>query len=289
MLQLDTILTTSEVIEQLYKDKKLTYGVDCDSKYLILTTENKQQSALVVRKGETLHLACTKLKKYQGIEPKDAPQRCFFDALERFPCIVALGLAGSGKTFLSVAYAIHKMYREDKRIVLVKPSYFVGGKSNAIAPVKGDVREKLEPYITSFTAHINKLMGENGAFFLDEWEMKGQLEFTAVELVRGRHFENSIVIIDEAQNLNAHELLSLVSRVANSSQLILLGDSQQIDTGARWKQTGLYQFLDSEAFWESDYTGGIRFTKTYRGVLAELASQVLYEINHHQEEVDDDI
>ena len=286
MLKLDTILTTSEVIAQLYKDKKLTYAVSCDSKYLILTTENKQQSALVVRKGETLHLACTKLKKYQGIEPKDAPQRCFFDALQRFSCIVALGLAGSGKTFLSVAYAIHKMYREDKRIVLVKPSYFVGGKSNAIAPVKGDVREKLEPYITSFTAHINKLMGENGAFFLDEWEMKGQLEFTAVELVRGRHFENSIVIIDEAQNLSAHELLSLVSRVANSSQLILLGDSQQIDTGARWKETGLFQFLDSDAFWASDYTGGIRFTKTYRGVLAELASQVLYEINNHQEEDD---
>ena len=284
MLQLDTLVTTQEVIEQLYKDKKLTYEIDCDSKYLILTTDNKQQSALVVRKGDTLHLACTKLKKYQGVEPKDAPQRCFFDALERFPCIVALGLAGSGKTFLSLAYAIHKMFREDKRIVLVKPSYLVGGKSNAIAPVKGDIREKLEPYITSFTAHINKLMGENGKYFLADWEASGQLEFSAVELVRGRHFENSIVIIDEAQNLSAHELLSLISRVANSSQLILLGDSQQIDTGARWQDTGLFQFLDSDAFWVSNHTGGIRFNKTYRGVLAQLASDVLYEINNLQAE-----
>ena len=115
------------------------------------------------------------------------------------------------------------------------------------------------------------------ALFLDEWEMKGQLEFAAVELVRGRHFENSVVIVDEAQNLSSHELLSLISRVDDSSQLILLGDAQQVDTGARWDDTGLFQ-LDSRAYWSSKHAR-IRFTRTYRGVLAELASDVLYELN----------
>ena len=217
-------------------------------------------------------------KTYQGVEPKDGAQRCFYDALTRFKCVVALGLAGSGKTFMSVAYALHKMFREEKRLVLIKPTYLIGGKSNAIAAVKGDVREKLEPYITSFTAHINKLMGDHGAMFVDDWESRGQLEFAAVELVRGRHFENSIVIVDEAQNLSAHELLSLISRVADSSQLILLGDAQQVDTGARWADTGLSQFISSDSYWLSPHAGGIRFTRTYRGALAELASEVLYEL-----------
>jgi predicted ribonuclease YlaK len=281
MLNLQPVTVTRDVLDRLYKHKRLEaseLSLEPDDCYFVLKTE-QGGSALGVLVGDTVHLVNPASKTYQGVEPKDAAQRCFFDALDRFSCVVALGLAGSGKTFMSVAYALHKMFREDKSIVMVKPTYFIGGKSNAIAAVKGDVREKLDPYVTSFTAHINKLMGDHGALFLDEWETSGKLEFAAVELVRGRHFENSIVIVDEAQNLSAHELLSLISRVADSSQLILLGDSQQIDTGVRWGETGLSQFIDSDAFWESKHAGGVRFTRTYRGVLAELASAVLYELN----------
>lgn len=281
MLNLEHVTASRDLIDRLYSNKRIDAQPFCDvdSNYFAIKTDDRSQSALAVRVGDHLHLVNPASKAYQGVEPKDGAQRCFFDALARFKCVVGLGLAGSGKTFMSVAYALHKMFREDKRIVLVKPTYFIGGKSNAIAAVKGDVREKLEPYITSFTAHINKLMGDHGAMFIDEWEMKGQLEFAAVELVRGRHFENSVVIVDEAQNLSAHELLSLISRVADSSQLILLGDAQQVDTGTRWRDTGLCQFIDSEAYWASPHAGGIRFNKTYRGVLAELASEVLYELS----------
>ena len=110
------------------------------------------------------------------------------------------------------------------------------------------------------------------------------MEFSAVELCRGRHFEDSIVILDEAQNLSLHELLSVVSRVADSSQLILLGDPQQIDTKRRWKESGLYQVLNSEAYYESEDVNGIRLETTYRGRLSELASEILYELNEEEEE-----
>ena len=282
MLNLKHVTTTRAVIDEIYSQRRIESQPFCElssSDYYVLKTEDRSQSALAVRIGDTLHLVRSS-KTYQGVEPQDAAQRCFFDALDRFACVVGLGLAGSGKTFLTTAYALHKMFREEMKIVMIKPTYFVGGKSNAIAAVKGDVREKLEPYITSFTAHINKIMGDHGAMFLDDWEARGQLEFAAVELVRGRHFENSIVIVDEAQNLSSHELLSLISRVADSSQLILLGDSQQIDTGARWSSTGLHDFITSDAYWNSEHAAGIRFTKTYRGVLAELASDVLYELTN---------
>lgn len=280
MLNLEYITTSSELIDRLYSEKRIEEQPFCDvtSNYFALRTDDRSQSALAVHINDTLHLVNPASRSYQGVEPKDGAQRCFFDALGRFKCVVGLGLAGSGKTFMSVAYALHKMFREEKKIVLIKPTYFIGGKSNAIASVPGDVREKLAPYITSFTAHINNIMGDHGAMFIDDWETRGLLEFGAVELARGRHFENSIIIVDEVQNLSTHELLSLISRVADSSQLILLGDSQQIDTGARWKDTGLCQFLESDAFWLSDHVAGIRFNKTYRGVLAELASEVLYEL-----------
>ena len=281
MLNLEHVTASRDLIDRLYREKRIDAQAFCDvdSNYFAIKTDDRSQSALAVRIGGQLHLVNPASKTYQGVEPKDGAQRCFFDALTRFKCVVGLGLAGSGKTFMSVAYALHKMFREEKRLVLIKPTYLIGGKSNAIAAVKGDVREKLEPYITSFTAHINKLVGDHGAMFVDDWETRGQLEFAAVELVRGRHFENSVVIVDEAQNLSSHELLSLISRVADTSQLILLGDAQQVDTGARWDDTGLFQFIDSAAYWASPHAGGIRFTRTYRGALAELASEVLYELN----------
>lgn len=279
MLHLQSVTVSRDMLDTFYHKRELptsSVHFEGESNYVILKTAGRA-SALACIDGETLRLINPK-QSYQRIEPRDAAQRCFFDALGRYACVVGLGLAGSGKTFLSLAYALHKMFREEKKLVLVKPTYFVGGKSNAIAAVKGDVREKLDPYITSFTAHIHTIMGDHGALFLDDWESKGQLEFAAVELVRGRHFDNSIVILDEAQNLSTHELLSLVSRVADTSQLIILGDSQQVDTGVRWKDTGLHQFIDSHAYWDNPYVGGIRFTRTYRGVLAELASEVLYEL-----------
>lgn len=275
-------LTTLEYpdIDKLFRDKQAPLLSGEEEGYYLLI--NGQQSALALS-HEGVFVPVVKPKVYRGVSPLDAPQKCFYDGLERYPLTIALGLAGSGKTFMSLAYAVHKLFKEDMKIVLIKPTCLVGGRSNAIAAVKGDIREKLAPYIASYEAHLVTLLGDYASHHLYEWEEKGKLEFTAVELCRGRHFEKSIVIVDEVQNLSTHELLSLVSRVADSSQLILLGDPQQIDTGARWRDTGMHALLSSLAFRGSASAGGIKLSKTYRGVLAELAGDVLTEMRVEEE------
>jgi len=275
MLELNELEVTPSLINELYKSRSAPLLTQSEEGYYILKAG--QQSALAVV-DEGVFKPVLYEKDYRGVSPKDAPQKCFYDALQRYPLAVCLGLAGSGKTFMSLAYAVHQAFRHDFKIVLIKPTYLVGGKSNAIAAVKGDVREKLAPYIASYEAHLNTLLGEYASHHLYQWEEDGKLEFTAVELCRGRHFEKSIVIVDEAQNLSQHELLSLISRVADSSRLLILGDPQQIDTGAKWKNTGLGKLLNSNAFYDSPFAGGIKLTNTYRGCLAELASEVLYEL-----------
>ena len=280
MLELLEIEVAPSLIDALYKKKSAPLITGNEEGYHILRAG--QQSALVVVEDGVFRPVSYE-KEYRGVSPKDAPQKCFYDALNRYALSVCLGLAGSGKTFLSLAFAVQQAFRKDMKIVLIKPTYLVGGKSTAIAAVKGDVREKLAPYIASYEAHLNTLLGEYSSHQLYQWEEDGTLEYTAVELVRGRHFEKSIVIVDEAQNLSQHELLSLISRVADSSRLILLGDPQQIDTGARWSQTGMSALLDSGAFADSPFAGGIKLTNTYRGCLAELASEVLYELQRENE------
>ena len=275
MLDLTHLDVDTSLINQLYKDRSAPLITGHEDGYYILRAG--QQSALCVV-HESSFVPVSYEKDYRGVSPNDAPQKCFYDALTRYPLAICLGLAGSGKTFMSLAYAVHMSFRKDMKIVLIKPTYLVGGKSNAIAAVKGDVREKLAPYIASYEAHLNTLLGEYSSHHLYQWEEEGKLEYTAVELCRGRHFDNTIVIVDEAQNLSQHELLSLVSRVADSSRLLILGDPQQIDTGTRWSDTGLGRLLNSDAFYNSPYAGGIKLTNTYRGCLAELASEVLYEL-----------
>lgn len=278
MLSLQCIDDVStKTINKLYKDKVIQYQTTKSGYYLL---RNDKQTALVHAVKDELHLVSTKDYNFQGVKPQDVHQSCMFHAFNTFDCAVALGLAGSGKTYCAVAYALHQLFRKEMNIVLLKPTVFIGKKSNAMGAVKGDKREKLEPYISSYLTHFHKLLGKSSDHFLYQFEEDKKLEFEAVELCRGRHFENSIVIVDEAQNLDTHELLSLVSRVADSSKLFLLGDSQQIDTGAKWKDTGLYNFLNSEAFNDSEYATGIRLKKTYRGVLAELASSVIYELDN---------
>jgi PhoH-like ATPase len=280
-MELLEIEVQPSLINTLYKNKTAPLITGDEEGYCVLRAG--QQSALAVVQDSQFCLL-PKAKEYRGVSPKDAAQTCFYDALERYALTVCLGLAGSGKTFMSLAYAVHQAFRNDMKIVLIKPTHLIGGKSNAIAAVKGDVREKLAPYIASYEAHLNTLLGEYSSHQLFQWEEDGVLEFTAVELVRGRHFEKSIVIVDEAQNLSQHELLSLISRVADSSRLLLLGDPQQIDTGARWKTTGLGKLLDTDAFFESPFVGGIKLTHTYRGCLAEFASDVLYELDYEPPE-----
>jgi predicted ribonuclease YlaK len=110
-------------------------------------------------------------------------------------------------------------------------------------------------------------------------EEKGKLLFQPLELIRGLNFDNHVVIIDEAQNTNAHELLSLISRVGEHGQCIVMGDPSQIDLDKMsWRDSGLYKLLTSDAFFDGTICTAIKLKTQYRGPLAVLAQDVLDEL-----------
>lgn len=254
--------------------------------FFCLKTEDGKQSALGYYNEdlEALELLKTKELQYQGFKPKDSAQSCMFWSLGRHDLIVALGSAGTGKTTVSLAYALNELFRNGKDIILCKPTTFVGVKSNAIGAIPGDHREKLEGYMDSYMTAMKKILGETFEHHLYQLEEEGRILFKPFELLRGQHFENCIVIIDEAQNTTPHELLTAMSRVGNHSTLIILGDPDQVDTGLKREETGLWQLVHSDAFGECPFAVGIKLTAQYRGPMAQLAQEIIEELREDTED-----
>ena len=114
------------------------------------------------------------------------------------PISICLGAAGTGKTTLALSYGLNHLFREDKTLILCKPTVFVGGRSNAIAAVPGTERDKFRPYVDSYMPGLAKILGEDVDNFIFQFEESGKLQFRAVELMRGQHFEDCTLILDEA-------------------------------------------------------------------------------------------
>ena len=282
MLDIQAITVPVALINRLHKQGRILRrdafidGSDLGNFYLLVAEGNPKSSALGVAQGEYIERVTDKDKEYQGIKPRDKAQVCLIHALENCALTIGLGAAGTGKTTLAIAYALHKLFREERQVILTKPSSFVG-KSNAVAAIPGDIREKLSPYIQSFISPMRKILGEYAEQHLYELEENGKLTFQALELVRGLNFDNAVIILDEAQNCTPHELLSFISRVGEGSTCIVLGDPAQIDTGSTWEETGLYALISSDIFYKEDIAIGIHLKEQYRSRLANLAAEALTE------------
>jgi predicted ribonuclease YlaK len=288
MFDIQHIEVPGKLIDELHREgtinREATIDPTADDGGFYLLTAGKK-SALGVAIGDSIQRVVEKGMDWQGIKPRDKAQLCMFHSLSNFDLTVVLGAAGTGKTTVATAYALHQFFRHEKKIVLSKPSCFVGGRSNAIAAVPGDAREKIAPYVESFMGALRSILGDHAEHHLYEMEEKGNLMFQPLELIRGLNFDNHIVIIDEAQNTTAHELLSLISRVGQHSQCIVMGDPSQIDMDITWQESGLRKLLQSDSFYDDPICQAIKLKAQYRGPLAELAQDVLDELLGDEDDI----
>lgn len=146
---------------------------------------------------------------------------------------IAYGPAGTGKSFIPAAYAAY-FYATGKvdKIVLIRPTVPVG-KGEGFLP--GDLWEKMEPWMISF---LSVLKDHLTAGEVDCMLKNGKIEVVPISLVRGRTFDGSFVVIDEAQNTSVKEATALVTRIGEDTYTVINGDTKQSDlkTG---EQSGL--------------------------------------------------
>jgi len=281
-------------IDELYQVKTFSsadYDIELDNgEYLMLKAIDDNQKTAVIYKSGSLYKVLNAPKKFNinGMYPKDINQTIYMNYLkdESIQVLCALGPAGTGKTTIAIANAIEDMRNKKRRLLLCKSTAMVKTEnSNAFGPVPGDVSEKYSPYISSFEIALQKVMGgEDSRDYIKTMMEKNQIQFVPLEFTRGCTFENCTLILDEAQNLNWHELKTLMSRLGENSKLIICGDPDQIDVNLKWKQTGLYTLINSQPFKKCDIVGLINLEKCYRGPIPELIYRIDKQINEKEEE-----
>ena len=158
------------------------------------------------------------------IRPRSDNQRVLMEAIEAKPLTVALGPAGTGKTYLAISAAVEALDAGTvSRIVLSRPAVEAGEN---LGFLPGDMREKLDPYLRPLWDALNDRLG---AKRLRQLLDDGTIEIAPVAFMRGRTLNNSFVLIDEAQNCTYGQLKMLLTRLGWHSTMVMTGDPDQTD------------------------------------------------------------
>lgn len=158
------------------------------------------------------------------IYPKTLGQANLIEAMKEHDMVFNLGPAGTGKTFLSVAYGVH-LLRDNKikRIILVRPAVEAGEN---LGFLPGDLKEKVDPYLQPLYDALNLLLGQES---VEKYLEKGIIEIAPLAYMRGRTLDDAMVILDEAQNTTKAQMKMFLTRMGFNSRMIINGDITQID------------------------------------------------------------
>ena len=158
------------------------------------------------------------------IRPRSDNQRLLMEAIESKPLTIAVGPAGTGKTYLAISAAVEALEAGTvSRILLSRPAVEAGEN---LGFLPGDMREKLDPYLRPLWDALNDRMGAKRLrSALDD----GTIEIAPVAFMRGRTLNNSFVLIDEAQNCTYGQLKMLLTRLGWHSTMVMTGDPDQTD------------------------------------------------------------
>ena len=158
------------------------------------------------------------------IYPRTSGQSAYFKLLQNNEVVFGLGPAGTGKTYMAVAWAVDCLKkRQVDRIVLSRPAVEAGER---LGFLPGDMKEKVDPYLRPLYDALYDMMP---AEKVDRMLASGEIEIAPLAFMRGRTLSNAFVIIDEAQNTTPVQMKMVLTRLGEDSRMIITGDLSQID------------------------------------------------------------
>ena len=170
-----------------------------------------------------------------AIGPRTKGQSVYLDSVINNDIVFGIGPAGTGKTFLSMAFALSSLEKNEvDRIILCRPAVEAGEN---LGFLPGDLKEKVDPYLSPLYDALDAMLPKN--------KLKNLIEYKKIEIVplaymRGRTLDNAFMILDEAQNSTVMQMKMFLTRLGIGSKAIINGDVTQIDLDGN-KNSGLIQ------------------------------------------------
>ena len=171
------------------------------------------------------------------IKSRSENQQKLIDAYEKNDMVFAVGPAGTGKTYLSIALAVRALKdKVAKKIILSRPAVEAGEK---LGFLPGDMKDKIDPYLQPLYDSLEDMIP---AVKLQDMMEKHIIQIAPLAFVRGRTLSDAIVILDEAQNTTSQQIRMFLTRMGTNTKMIITGDMTQIDL-PRDQRSGLKEAL----------------------------------------------
>ena len=190
---------------------------------------------------------------YNGkiIRPKNQSQYAYYKLLEKNTIVFAMGAAGTGKTYLAVAYGVNMLKQKKVNKIIITRPIVEAGENLGFLP--GELKEKVDPYLTPIYDALHDILGKETT---DKYLDKGIIEIAPLAYMRGRTLSDAFVILDEAQNTTSTQMKMFLTRLGYNSKMIITGDESQIDLKASIKSVII---VASEILFDIEDIATIRF------------------------------
>ncbi len=190
---------------------------------------------------EVNHESASQMHKIFGkklkLKCKNKRQKDFVKLISEKEITLAAGPAGTGKSYLSIFKALELVQNKTskyEKVKILKPAVEVEEK---VGFLPGDLNEKLQPYLESSMDIVDKICGEQNRVKLME---SGILAIEPLGFIRGKTIDNTVLIVEEAQNISPNQMKSLLTRIGENTKFIISGDLDQSDKFKVLTKTGLY-------------------------------------------------
>jgi len=272
------ILSDTKTIDSIFENKVLKLSSNkrlINGQHIVLQNKQNKQSALCVyRKNDhSLHLI-KNVKKIFGLEPRSVEQRFLMDSLldDSKKIVIVESKAGCGKTVVSLACGLHQVMETGlySKLLITKSPTPVGGKDE-LGFMPGDFEEKMSHWTYNFKDNFFFLGQANS---IKEDDIEQCMEVCSIQHMRGRSLHNTLIIVDEFQNLSPLAAKTIITRIGEGSKIICLGDISQIDHAFMDQRHNGLSFIMNR-FKGQDLAAIVRLEKSERSALANLAADIL--------------
>jgi len=222
----DACETARTALESLYHRLKKGDDIqpgDVEGALRMAQASEGQLSLPTLEKDGRLALAQVSTRK-RTVVARTPAQDAYIRAMDRVDLVFGLGPAGTGKTFLAVAYAATLLERGDvARLILSRPAVEAGER---LGFLPGDMREKIDPYLRPLYDALYEMMAPEK---VERGLTSGMIEVAPLAFMRGRTLSNAVVILDAAQNTTSMQMKMFLTRLGENSKMVVTGDPSQVD------------------------------------------------------------